>query len=75
LPIVCADKPRYGIFEELRQLGRPSQNSHSKTLEYGKGLMEYMLYILDLAIVMPAVISAWFWLQAIGKRLRRVSNL
>lgn len=34
--------------------------------------MPYILYILDIAIV--AVASAWFWLQASTRRLRRVSK-
>lgn len=36
--------------------------------------MELALYALDLAIVITAVISAWFWLQAAGKPQRRVSK-
>lgn len=34
--------------------------------------MPYILYILVIAIV--AVASAWFWLQASTRRLRRVSK-
>lgn len=33
-----------------------------------------MVYVLDLAIVIAAVFSAWFWLQAAGKPQRRVSK-
>lgn len=33
-----------------------------------------ILFILDLAIVAAAVASAWFWLQASTKRLRRVNK-
>jgi len=33
-----------------------------------------LLYLLDLSIVIAAVVSAWFWLQASGKPLRRVSK-
>lgn len=36
--------------------------------------MELALYVLDLAIVLAAVMSAWFWLQAAGKPQRRVSK-
>ena len=36
--------------------------------------METFLYLLDLSIVIAAVVSAWFWLQASGKPLRRVSK-
>lgn len=36
--------------------------------------MPYILYILDIAIVAAAVASAWFWLQASTRRLRRVSK-
>lgn len=36
--------------------------------------MELVLYALDLAIIVAAVASAWFWLQAAGKRQRRVSK-
>lgn len=36
--------------------------------------MATLLYLLDLSIVIAAVVSAWFWLQASGKPLRRVSK-
>ena len=36
--------------------------------------MGLALYTLDLAIVVAAVVSAWFWLQAAGKPQRRVSK-
>ena len=36
--------------------------------------MGLVLYTLDLAIVVAAVVSAWFWLQAAGKPQRRVSK-
>ncbi len=36
--------------------------------------MPNILYILDIAIVAAAVASAWFWLQASTRRLRRVSK-
>lgn len=36
--------------------------------------MELALYALDVAIVVAAVLSAWFWLQAAGKPQRRVSK-
>lgn len=36
--------------------------------------MELASYVLDVAIVFAAVISAWFWLQAAGKPQRRVSK-
>ncbi|WP_338244050.1 hypothetical protein [Aurantiacibacter hainanensis] len=36
--------------------------------------MDLALYILDVAIVLAAVMSAWFWLQAAGKPQRRVSK-
>lgn len=36
--------------------------------------MELAIYLLDAAIIAAAVSSAWFWLQASGKPLRRVSR-
>ena len=36
--------------------------------------MELALYVLDVTIVVAAVMSAWFWLQAAGKPQRRVSK-
>lgn len=36
--------------------------------------MGVAVYVLDLAIVIAAVFSAWFWLQAAGKPQRRVSK-
>ena len=36
--------------------------------------MELALYALDVAIIVAAVMSAWFWLQAAGKPQRRVSK-
>ncbi|NVD45008.1 hypothetical protein [Qipengyuania atrilutea] len=36
--------------------------------------MELALYVLDAAIVVAAVVSAWFWLQAAGRPQRRVSK-
>lgn len=36
--------------------------------------MELALYVLDMTIVLAAVMSAWFWLQAAGKPQRRVSK-
>ena len=36
--------------------------------------MELALYVLDVTIVVAAVISAWFWLQAAGKPQRRGSK-
>lgn len=36
--------------------------------------MELAIYLLDVAIIAAAVASAWFWLQASGKPLRRVSK-
>lgn len=36
--------------------------------------MELALYVLDVAIILAAVMSAWFWLQAAGKPQRRVSK-
>ena len=40
----------------------------------GNPLMEWMTYALDLAIVVAAVLSAWFWLQASGRPIRRVTK-
>lgn len=37
--------------------------------------MELAVCLLDVAIIAAAVASAWFWLQASGKPLRRVSKL
>ena len=34
--------------------------------------MQAIVYLLDAAIVIAAVLSAWFWLRASGKRVRRV---
>lgn len=36
--------------------------------------MQLATYLLDIAIVIAAVVSAWLWLQASSKRLRRVSK-
>ena len=36
--------------------------------------MKPAIYLLDLAIIAAAVASAWFWLRASGKPLRRVSK-
>ena len=36
--------------------------------------MELALYVLDITIILAAVLSAWFWLQAAGKHQRRVSK-
>ena len=36
--------------------------------------MQAIVYLLDAAIVIAAVLSAWFWLRASGKRVRRVSK-
>ena len=36
--------------------------------------MQAIVYLLDAAIVVTAVLSAWFWLRASGKRVRRVSK-
>ena len=36
--------------------------------------MELALYVLDVTIVVAAVMTAWFWLQAAGKPQRRVSK-
>lgn len=36
--------------------------------------MSLASYTLDLAIVVAAVLSAWFWLQAAGKPQRRISK-
>ena len=36
--------------------------------------MQAIVYLLDAAIVVAAVLSAWFWLRASGKRVRRVSK-
>ena len=36
--------------------------------------MVLALYVLDLAIVVAAVMSAWLWLQASRRPLRRVSK-
>ncbi|MXO84444.1 hypothetical protein GRI38_00125 [Altererythrobacter aurantiacus] len=36
--------------------------------------MELAIYALDVTIVVAAVLSAWFWLQAAGKPQRRVSK-
>lgn len=36
--------------------------------------MDLALSMLDLATVLAAFASAWFWLQAGGRRLRRVSK-
>ena len=36
--------------------------------------MELAGYVLDVTIVIAAVMSAWFWLQAAGKPQRRVSK-
>ena len=35
---------------------------------------QVLVYILDAAIVAAAILSAWFWMRASGKRLRRVSK-
>ncbi|MCD1622896.1 hypothetical protein K7H93_08325 [Citromicrobium bathyomarinum] len=37
-------------------------------------MMQALVYLLDAAIVIAAVLSAWFWLRASGKRVRRVSK-
>ena len=36
--------------------------------------MEWVIYALDLAIILAAIISAWFWLQASGRPIRRVTK-
>ena len=36
--------------------------------------MQAIVYLLDAAIVVAAVLSTWFWLRASGKRVRRVSK-
>ncbi|WP_248285044.1 hypothetical protein [Alteriqipengyuania abyssalis] len=36
--------------------------------------MQAIVYLLDAAIVVAAVLSACFWLRASGKRVRRVSK-
>lgn len=36
--------------------------------------MSAVIYLLDVAIVIAACVSAWFWLQASGKPMRRVSR-
>lgn len=36
--------------------------------------MEIAAYLLDISIVIAAFVSAWFWLQAGGRPMRRVSK-
>lgn len=36
--------------------------------------MHYLFYLLDFTVVLAAIVSAWFWLQASGKPLRRISK-
>ena len=37
-------------------------------------MLQFAIYLLDALIVVAAVLSAWFWLRASGKRVRRVSK-
>ena len=37
-------------------------------------VLDFAIYLLDALIVAAAVLSAWFWLRASGKRVRRVSK-
>lgn len=37
-------------------------------------MLQLFTYFLDAAIVVAAVLSAWFWLRASGRKVRRVSK-
>ncbi|NCP20321.1 MAG: hypothetical protein GW855_14350 [Erythrobacter sp.] len=37
-------------------------------------MLQLAIYLLDLMVVVAATLSAWFWLRASGKQVRRVSK-